>query len=140
MVAESTISSSAHWLKRVASVLSDVPLSVAILWAESWALIGASLSEPHIDRTSGRFSIYYDHISLLSSLWYDRHPRAALGRTKIRKSTESSPHASFTVSLEPVAVSFDIGSLQYEFYKSSTRLRYKSAMRLRSANPGIRDG
>ena len=39
MVAESTISSSAHWLKRVASVLSDVPLSVATLWAESWALI-----------------------------------------------------------------------------------------------------
>ena len=29
----------AHWLKRVASVLSDVPLSVATLWAESWALI-----------------------------------------------------------------------------------------------------
>ena len=100
-------------------------------------VIGASLSEPHIDRTSGRFSIYYDYIS---SLWYDRHPRAALGHTKIRKSTGSRPHASFTVSLEPVAVSFDIGSLQYEFYKSSTRLRYKSAMRLRSANPGIRDG
>ena len=28
-----------HWLKRVASVLSDAPLSVATLWAESWALI-----------------------------------------------------------------------------------------------------
>ena len=34
-----TISSSAHWLKCVASVLSDVPLLVATLWAESWALI-----------------------------------------------------------------------------------------------------
>ena len=31
--------SCAHWLKRVASVLSDVPLSVATLRAESWALI-----------------------------------------------------------------------------------------------------
>ena len=29
----------AHWLKRVASVLSDVPLLVATLRAESWALI-----------------------------------------------------------------------------------------------------
>ena len=31
--------SCAHWLKRVASVLSDVTLSVATLRAESWALI-----------------------------------------------------------------------------------------------------
>ena len=31
--------SCAHWLKRVASVLSDVPLSVATLRAESWAFI-----------------------------------------------------------------------------------------------------
>ena len=31
--------SCAHWLKRVASVLSDVPLLVATLRAESWALI-----------------------------------------------------------------------------------------------------
>ena len=31
--------SCAHWLKRVASVLSDVPLSVATLRAENWALI-----------------------------------------------------------------------------------------------------
>ena len=30
---------SSHWLKRVVSVLSDVPLSVATLRAESWALI-----------------------------------------------------------------------------------------------------
>ena len=29
----------AHWLKRVVSVLSDVPISVATLRAESWALI-----------------------------------------------------------------------------------------------------
>ena len=57
------------------------------------------------------------------------------------------PHAcNFTVSSccifrqsATVAVSFDIGSLQYGFYKSSTRLRYKSATRLRSANPGITD-
>ena len=28
-----------HWLKRVASVISDVPLSVATLRAENWALI-----------------------------------------------------------------------------------------------------
>ena len=28
-----------HWLKRVASVISDVPLSVATLRAESWAFI-----------------------------------------------------------------------------------------------------
>ena len=42
--------------------------------------------------------------------------------------------------LSTVAVSFDLGSLQYEFYKSSTRLRYKSATRLRSANPVISDG
>ena len=28
-----------HWLKRVTSVISDVPLSVATLRAESWALI-----------------------------------------------------------------------------------------------------
>ena len=34
-------------------------------------VIGESLSEPHIG-TAGRFHI----------LWYDRHPRAAVGRTK----------------------------------------------------------
>ena len=38
-------------------------------------IIGASLSEPHIDGTAGRFHI-------LTLLWYDRHPRAAVGRTK----------------------------------------------------------
>ena len=31
--------SCAHWLKHVASVLPDVPLSIASLRAESWALI-----------------------------------------------------------------------------------------------------
>ena len=41
--------------------------------------------------------------------------------------------------LSTVAVSFDIGSLQYGFYTSSPRLRYNSATRLRSANPGITD-
>ena len=108
-------------------------------------IIGASLSEPHIDRTSGRFPY---------TLWYDSHPRAALGRTKITREVDrKSPtyvhmlaSANFTVSSccifrqsATVAVSFDIGSLQYGFYKSSTRLRYKSATRLRSANPGITD-
>ena len=28
-------------------------------------VIGASLSEPHIDRTSGRFSIYYDYVIII---------------------------------------------------------------------------
>ena len=36
-------------------------------------IIGASLSEPHIDGTAGRFHIL---------LWYDRHPCATVGRTK----------------------------------------------------------
>ena len=39
--------SCAHWLKRAASVLSDIPLSVATLWAESWALIGVLHSAQH---------------------------------------------------------------------------------------------
>ena len=94
-------------------------------------------------------SIYY-----ISLLWYDRHPRAALGRTEITREVDrKSPtyvhmlaSANFTVSSccifrqsATVAVSFDIGSLQYGFYKSSTRLRYKSATRLHSTNPGITD-
>ena len=38
------------------------------------AIIGASLSKPHIDGTTARFHIciYY--------IWYDRHQRTALGR------------------------------------------------------------
>ena len=45
--------SCAHWLKRVASVLSDVPLSVATLWVESWALIRVLRSAPlrHVSLT-----------------------------------------------------------------------------------------
>ena len=39
--------------------------------------IGASLSEPHIDGTAGRF-----HILWLLLLWYDCHPRATVGRRK----------------------------------------------------------
>ena len=35
-------------------------------------IVGASVSEPHIDGTAGRFHI----------LWYDCHPRATVGRTK----------------------------------------------------------
>ena len=37
--------------------------------------IGASLSEPHILQLG-------DFIYLCIEVWYDRHPRAALGRTK----------------------------------------------------------
>ena len=35
-------------------------------------IVGASLSEPHIDGTARRFH----------TLWYDRHPHTAVGRTK----------------------------------------------------------
>ena len=45
----------------------------------SGIIIGASLSEPHIDGTAGRFHILS---LLLLLLWYDCHPRAAVGRTK----------------------------------------------------------
>ena len=88
-------------------------------------LIGASLSEPHIDRTSGRFPWW----------WYDRRPRAALGRTKIRKSTGSRAHmlasANFTVSLEPLAVSFDSCSMSSTNHQraSATNQRRASAPR-----------
>ena len=106
--------------------------------------IGASLSEPHINDTSSRFSIYYIYIYIyIYIIWYDRHPCATLGRTKIRK-LPTCLHVPTSLSvlsqllyLSTVAVSFDIGSLQYEFYKSSTRLCYKSATRLRSARAYI---
>ena len=72
--------------------------------------------------------------------------RRVIGRTKITREVDrKSPtyvhvlaSANITVSSccifrqsATVAVSFDIGSLQYGFYKSSTRLR--------TANPGITD-
>ena len=124
-------------------------------------LVGASLSEPHIDRTSGRFSIYhhyYHHVRPSPARRVRPHEDHARSRQEVAH-VHVRPHACIcqlhcqqllylsTVcdsccvfrQSATVAVSFDIGSLQYGFYKSSTRLRYKSATRLRSANPGITD-
>ena len=57
--------------------------------------IGASLSEPHIDRTSGLAR------GPGNDTWYDRHPRRSESRQEVAHMLAS---ASFTVSLEPVAV------------------------------------
>ena len=53
-------------------VVTEVSTFLVITQVSS-GLIGASLSEPHIDGTAGRFHIL---------LWYDHYPHAAVGRTK----------------------------------------------------------
>ena len=59
---------------RGASHLYDENIECSIVGSQVQAVFGASLSESHIDSTAGRFHILW--------LWYDRHPRAAVGRTK----------------------------------------------------------
>ena len=57
------------------SFFQNRSLSCHLRIKPNFYIIGASLSEPHIDGTAGRFHILW-------YVWYDRHPRAAVGRTK----------------------------------------------------------
>ena len=71
-----------HWLwsRKCANTLgtkSDSGLTIYL--CKTLLVIGASLSEPNIDGTAGRFHILLFSLLLL---WYNCHPHAAVGRTK----------------------------------------------------------
>ena len=77
--------SCAHWLKRVASVISDVPLSVATFRAESWALIGELRST---------------RLRQVSSTWLLSPPLARA--TNDRPAVMFQPSDSYTCSTIPL--------------------------------------
>ena len=77
--------SCAHWLKRVASVLSDVPLSVATLRTKSWALI----------RVLRSAQLRYVSLTWLLSLPLDR-------ATNDRPAVMFQPSDSYTCSTIPL--------------------------------------